>query len=125
MKVFPLMQALAVVAAVSALAPPVRAADECKAEVRATPRSDQESNETVTKVFAVEVDTQESCLKVYVDFIVTERLFNGEEITSTHRGWRKVSNHTITYKVSYPIARDSTIVDWKFVVARCAACGTE
>jgi hypothetical protein len=113
------------VAAIPILAPSARAATECTAEVRATAKSDQTFSDSILKVFAVEVDTQEDCAKVYADLIVTERLFNGEEITSTHRGWRKVSSHTSTYKVNYRIAGDSTVTDWKFKVARCVVCGTE
>jgi hypothetical protein len=125
MKTFTIVPSIALVASISALAPSAGAATECKAEVRATVRPDQTSDEAITKVFAVEVDTQESCAKVYVDLVVTERLFTGEEITSTHRGSRKVSNHTSTYKVNYRIARDSTLTAWKFNVHRCAVCGTE
>ena len=109
----------------AALAPAARAAVECQADVRATVKSDQVTDEAIIKVFAVEIDTREDCAKVYVDFIVTERLFNGEEITSTRRGWRKVSNQAVTYRGEYRIARDTTLVDWKFKVARCVVCGTE
>jgi peptide methionine sulfoxide reductase MsrB len=89
------------------------------------PRADQVTDEAIIKVFAVEVDTKEACAKVYVDAVTTERLFDGEEITSTHRGWRKVANHTSSYKVNYRIAKDTTLVDAKFKVARCVVCGTE
>jgi hypothetical protein len=119
------VQSLALVALASSLWPSARAATECKAEVRATPASDQLSDEAVTKVFAVEIDTQETCAKVYVDAVVTERFFNGEEVTSTRRGSRKVTNHVNTHKVNLRIARDSTLVDAKFKVARCVVCGTE
>jgi len=125
MKPIRIVQAFALAAAIPALAPAALAATECKAEVRATPRSDQISDEAVTKVWAVEVDTQESCAIVYVDAVVTERLFNGEVITSTRRGSRKVSNHTSTHKVNYRIARDSTLTEATFKVARCVVCGTE
>jgi hypothetical protein len=125
MKPFRIVPAFVVMAAVLALAPSSQAATECKADVRATPRSDQSSDEAITKVWAVEVDTQESCAKVYVDVVVTERLFDGEEITSTHRGSRKVTNHTSTYKVNYRIARDSTLTASTFKVSRCVVCGTE
>lgn len=125
MKPFRFVQALALVAAILVLAPSARAATACNADVRATPKADQISDEAVTKVWAVEIDTQESCAIVYVDAIVTERLFNGEVITSTHRGSRKISNHTSTHKVNYRIARDSTLTEWKFKVARCVVCGTE
>jgi hypothetical protein len=122
---FRVVPSLALAAAIPLFAPAASAATECKAEVRATVRSDQSSDEAITKVWAVEVDTQESCAKVYVDAVVTERLFTGEEITSTHRGSRKVSNHTSTFKVNYRIARDSTLVSSTFKVARCVVCGTE
>jgi hypothetical protein len=124
MKLFRFVRTFALVAAVSLLAPSAQAAG-CTAQVRATPRADQISDEAVTKVWAVEVDTQESCAKVYVDAVVTERLFNGEVITSTRRGWRKVSNHTSTYKVNYRIAKDSTLTDSKFNVSKCVPCGSE
>jgi hypothetical protein len=116
---------LVAMAAIAAAAPSPRAATECKAEVRATEKSDEVTDEAITKVFAVEVDTDVDCAKVYVDFTVTERLFNGEEITSKHRGWRKISSDGTQYKADYRIARDSTVQDWKFEVARCVVCGTE
>jgi hypothetical protein len=125
MKLYRIVQLSTLAAAIPVLAPFAHAATECKAEVRATVRPDQASDEAVTKVFAVEVDTRESCAKVYVDAVFTERLFTGEEITSTRRGSRKVTNHTSTHKVNYRIARDSTLTDWKFKVYRCVVCGTE
>jgi hypothetical protein len=125
MKPIRIVQTVALVAAIPVLAPYARAATTCQAEVRATAKSDQISDEAITKVWAVEIDTQESCAIVYVDAVVTERLFDGEEITSTRRGSRKVSNHTSTHKVNYRIARDSKLTDAKFTVARCVVCGTE
>jgi len=119
-----IVPAVVLLAVASMLAPSVSAA-ECQAEIRATPRTDQESNEAFTKVWAVEIDTQADCATVYGDLVVTERLFNGEEITSTHRGLRKVTNHNSTYKVNYRIAKDSTLTDWKFKVSRCVPCGSE
>jgi len=124
MKLFRIVPTLALAAAIPVLAPSAEAAG-CTAQVRATAKSDQISDEAITKVWAVEVDTQESCAKVYVDAVVTERLFDGEVITSTRRGWRKVSNHTSTYKVNYRIARDSTLTASTFNVASCVVCGTE
>ena len=124
MRVPRIVRALAVVAAIGTLAPSARST-ECKADVRATPGVDQITDEVVTKVFLVEVDTQEACATVYVDATITERLFNGEEIRSTRRGSRKVSNHASTQKVNLRIARDSTLVDTSFKVARCVVCGTE
>lgn len=116
---------IALVAAIPLLSSSAWAATACKAEVRATPGSDQLSDRYLTKVFAVEVDTDVPCAKVYVDAVVTEQLFNGEEITTTHRGYRDVSNDPSTYKVNLRIARDSTLTDWKFTVNRCVVCGTE
>ena len=124
MRLIRIVQVFALVAAIPALAPSTRAKD-CQADVRPTAKSDQVTDEAIIKVWAVEADTQEDCAKVYVDLTTTERLFNGEEITTTHRGWRKVDSHTGTYKVNYRIARDSTLTDWKFKVARCVVCGTE
>jgi len=124
MKLFRFVPTFALMAAIPWLTPTAQSA-ECTAQVRATAKSDQISDEATTKVWAVEVDTQESCAKVYVDAVVTERLFNGEVITSTRRGYRKVSNHTSTYKVNYRIARDSTLTDWKFKVTSCVPCGSE
>ena len=116
----------AAAAAILMLATSARAATPCDAEVRATAKSDQTYSDSVLKVWAVEADTQQACAKVYVDLTVTERLFNGEEITSTHRGSRTVNGGTtMTYKVDYRIAPDSTLTDWKFKVARCVVCGTE
>jgi hypothetical protein len=124
MKPFRIVQSLALVAAIPLLTPSAQSA-ECTARIRATAKSDQISDKAITKVWAVEVDTQESCAKVNADLVVTERLFDGEVITSTHRGYRKVSNHTSTYKVNYRIAKDSTLTDWKFNVTSCVPCGSE
>jgi len=117
----------AAVAGVLVLAPSARAAaTPCQADVRATAMSDQPTSNRVLKVWAVEIDTEAACAKVYVDLTLTETLFNGEEITSTRRGWRTVNaGTTATYKVNYPIASDSSVTDWKFKVARCVVCGTE
>ncbi|HEX6850800.1 MAG TPA: hypothetical protein VF139_05275 [Candidatus Polarisedimenticolaceae bacterium] len=125
MRRFPSFPAVVALAAIATAAPSSWAATECKAEVRATEKTDQVTDEAITKVYAVEVDTDVDCAKVYVDFTVTERLFNGEEITSKHRGWRKVSSEGTLYRADYRIAKDSTIKDWKFEVFRCVVCGTE
>jgi len=124
MRLIRIVQTIAFAAAIPALAPFTHATS-CQANVRPTVKSDQVTDEAIIKVWAVEADTQEQCAKVYVDLITTERLFDGEEITSTHRGWRKVDNHTATYKVNYRIAKDSTLTHWEFKVAKCAVCGTE
>jgi hypothetical protein len=124
MKLSRIVPTLAVFAAIPFLTPSSQAAS-CTAQVRATAKSDQITDEAIIKVWAVEVDTQESCAKVYVDAVLTERLFDGEVITSTRRGWRKVSNHTSTYKVNYRIAKDSKLTDWKFNVTSCVPCGSE
>ena len=105
-------------------APAFAQGTSCDATVRATPGEDQIQDKFVYKVFGVEISTPEACAKVYVDLVTTERLFDGEEITTTSRGYRKVSTHT-TYAVKYQIARDSTLTDWKFTVNRCVICGTE
>ena len=115
----------AAIAAVAATTPAVWAATECRAELDPKEATDQVSDEAITKVFAVEVKTDVDCAKVYVDFVVTERLFDGERITSKHRGWRKVTVDGTLHKVNYRIAKDTTIEDWKFEVVRCVVCGTE
>jgi hypothetical protein len=125
MKLSRIVPSIVLVAAIPALASSARAATACKAEVRATPGSDQLSDRFLTKSFAVEIETQETCAKVYVDAVVTEQLFDGEEITTTHRGSRTVTNSPSTYKVNLRIGRDSTLTDWKFTVNRCVVCGTE
>jgi hypothetical protein len=112
------------VVGVTALAPSISAATECGADVRARLTREETRDEVKETTFAVEIDTREACAKVYVDFTSTERLFNGEEVTTTRRGWRKVSTST-TYGVSYRIAKDSDLVTWKFSVAKCVVCGTE
>jgi hypothetical protein len=124
MKTFRFVWAAALAAALPLVALPAGAAG-CDAQVRATARADQSTDEAIIKVWAVEVDTQESCAKVWVDATVTERLFNGEVITSTRRGYRKVSNHVSTYKVNYRIDKDTTLTDWTFKVASCTPCGSE
>jgi hypothetical protein len=116
----------AAMAAVAASAPPAHAATPCTATVHATAKSDQTLSNQTVKVWAVQADTTEACAKVYVDLKVTERLFDGEEITSTHRGFRKVTGGiSTTYKVDYKIARDTTLTDWSFTVVSCVVCGTE
>jgi len=120
MKAIVLFLSVGCVFAAGAMAAPVT----CTADVRATPRSDEVHDQFVDKVFAVEIETKEPCAKVYVDFTTTERLFDGEVITSTTRGWRKVTTST-TYKTTYRIARDTDLLDAKFKVARCVVCGTE
>ena len=119
-----LIRSLALVAAIPVLASSAWATP-CDADVRATPGSDQLSDRYLTKVFAVEIDTEEACAKVYVDAVVTEQLFNGEEITTTHRGSREATNVPSTYKVNLRIARDSTLTNWTFTVNRCVVCGSE
>lgn len=108
------------------LASSALAAVPCTANVRAKERTDQVFSTYKTKVYAVEIDTQQDCAKVYVDFTVTETLFNGEEITSTFRDWRKATGGlTTTYMVNHRIALDSKVTDWNFKVNRCVVCGTE
>jgi hypothetical protein len=102
-----------------------KAATPCDAAVRATPREDQVTSETRIKVWGVNLDTKVECAKVYFDVIVTERLFDGEEITVTDRTWRKSSTLGETFKVDHTIAKDSTVTDWKIKVVRCVVCGTE
>jgi len=97
----------------------------CRAEVRATPRADEVHADYVYKVFGVELESSEDCATVYVDFVATETLFNGEQITVTVRGHRKVTSTHTTYKVKHRIARDSELASWEFKVARCAVCGLE
>ena len=116
--------ALALLALGAAAAPAALAADGCDAEVRATPRPDQTTDEAVTKVFAVVVSTRETCAEVVVDFTATEQLFNGEDITITRRGSRKITSPDSAQRVELRIARDSKLVDSKFEVVRCTPCLT-
>jgi hypothetical protein len=99
------------------------APDTCTADVHATERTDDERDESVGKVFAVQIDTRESCAVVDVDFTATERLSDGEEIKVRRRGSRKVKPGTGTsYKVTYRVAPGSTLLDTEFKVARCVPC---
>lgn len=107
-----------------AATPAVAAGTSCTATVRATQETDEVHDKYVYKVFSVEISTSESCAKVYVDLVTTERLFDGEEITTTSRGFRKVSAHT-TYKVKHQIAKDSSLLKWEFKVHSCLVCGAE
>lgn len=93
----------------------------CDAEVHATERTDDVRDESVGKVFAVTIDTRESCAYVDVDFTATERLSDGEEIKVRRRGSRKVKPGT-TYKVSYRVAPGAELLDTEFKVARCVPC---
>ena len=97
------------------------APDSCTADVHATERTDDVRDESVGKVFAVQIDTRESCAYVDVDFTATERLSNGEEIKVRRRGSRKVKPGT-AYKVSYRVAPGAELVDTEFKVARCVPC---
>jgi hypothetical protein len=99
-------------------------AKECEATVSAKPTTDEVHDNYIYKVFMVDLKTTEACAKIYVDFRAKERLFNGEVIETTKRGYRK---RTIggTYKVKYRIERDSKLLDWEFKVNRCVVCGTE
>lgn len=115
-------QALVLGTALSAFVPAAGAADTCRAEVRATPGVDQTTDEALIKVFRVEASADAPCAEVTVDFVATEQLFNGEEIEVTRRGSRKVQNQAITYKADLRIARDSTLQDWEFKVAKCVPC---
>jgi hypothetical protein len=100
----------------------VAAPATCTAEAHATERTDDVRDESVGKVFAVQIDTQESCARVDVDFTATERLSDGEEIKVRQRGSRKVKPGT-TYKVSYRVAPGSELLDTEFKVVRCVPCG--
>jgi len=93
----------------------------CTADVHATERTDDARDESVGKVFAVQIDTRESCAMVDVDFTATERLSDGEEIKVRQRGSRKVKPGT-TYKVSYRVAPGSELLDTDFKVVRCVPC---
>ena len=93
----------------------------CTADVHATERTDDARDESVGKVFAVQIDTRESCAMVDVDFTATERLSDGEEIKVRRRGSRKVKPGT-TYKVTYRVGPGSTLLDTEFKVARCVPC---
>ena len=93
----------------------------CTAEVHATERTDDVRDESVGKVFAVSIDTTESCAYVDVDFTATERLSDGEEIKVRRRGSRKVKPGT-TYKVAYRVAPGAELLDTEFTVARCTPC---
>jgi len=93
----------------------------CTAEVHAPERTDDVRDESVGKVFAVSIDTRESCAYVDVDFTATERLSDGEEIKVRRRGSRKVKPGT-TYKVSYRVAPGAELLDTEFKVARCVPC---
>jgi len=97
------------------------APDTCTADVHATERTDDARDESVGKVFAVQIDTRESCAMVDVDFTATECLSDGEEIKVRRRGSRKVKPGT-TYKVTYRVAPGSTLLDTEFKVARCVPC---
>jgi len=99
----------------------VAAPATCTADVHATERTDDVRDESVGKVFAVQIDTRESCAVVDVDFTATERLSDGEEIKVRRRGSRKVKPGT-TYKVTYRVAPGSALLDTEFKVARCVPC---
>lgn len=108
-------------------APPAKAEPvACQADVRGEFRRDEVYDQYVDKVFVVNITSSEACAKVYFDLVTTERLFNGEVITSTHREWRKVTAEpSKASPVKYRIARDSSLVKWEIKLSRCVVCGTE
>ena len=102
------------------------AAVPCQGTVRGTPGSDKRYTDHLEKVFRVEMTSSAACGLVYVDFVTTESLFNGEQITTTRREWRKVSGSASTvYAFTFPMALDSNLVNWEFKFNRCVVCGTE
>lgn len=117
------VSAILVAAAIAALPPTLVSAEECSAEVQPELDRDRVRQEVREMDFAVEVYTTEPCAEVDVDFISTERLFDGEEITTTHRRRLKVKT-SARFNITAQFAYDSTVVDWRFKVARCVVCGT-
>jgi len=98
----------------------------CEADVRGEFRRDQLYDDYIDKYFVITVTSPADCAKVYFDFITTERLFNGEEITSTRREWRKsTAEPSKASPLKYRIARDSTLVKWEVKLAGCVLCGTD
>lgn len=114
--------AFAAVAAAALSVPVFVAAGGCTAQVRAQVDRDDIHSNVRQMSFAVDLETPEDCANVQVDFVSTERLFNGEEITSTLRGAVTVRTWK-SYKATYEFDKDSEVVDWRFEVARCAVCG--
>jgi len=121
----PLPAVLAVIAAM--LVPAVLlAAVECRATVRGEYRGKETLGDIVEHTFLVDISSDADCGKVYFDLVITERLFNGEEITLTKRDWRKANRGgTVAYKVTHRTAKDSDLVRWEFKAARCVVCGSE
>jgi hypothetical protein len=115
------MKAALLVLCLSVTSLALAAPGTCTAEVHATERADDVRDESVGKVFAVQIDTAESCAYVDVDFTATERLSDGEEIKVRRRGSRKVKPGT-TYKVSYRVAPGAELLDTEFKVVRCVPC---
>jgi hypothetical protein len=113
---------LAGVASSGAYAAPIA----CEADVRGEFRRDQLYDDYIDKYFVINVTSPADCAKVYFDFITTERLFNGEEITSTRREWRKsTAEPSKASPLKFRIARDSTLVKWEVKLADCVLCGTD
>jgi hypothetical protein len=109
------------------LAPSVSsAAVECRGTVRGEYRGKETRGDVVEHTFLADISSDAECGKVYFDLVVTERLFNGEEITLTRRDWRKTNRGvTSAYKISHRTAKDSDLVRWEFRVNTCVVCGTE
>jgi hypothetical protein len=104
----------------------VAAAVDCTADVKAQMRSDEVYDAYVDKAFLVQISSPASCGKVYFDLITTERLFNGEEITTSQRSWRKVTaGGESASRLKYRLAKDSTLLQWEVKFVRCVVCGTE
>lgn len=112
---------------VAMLVPAVlHAAVECRGTVRGEYRGEETRGDVVEHTFLVDISSDADCGKVYFDLVITERLFNGEQITLTKREWRKVSRGVTTaYKVTHRTAKDSDLVRWEFKPSRCVVCGTE
>ena len=105
---------------------PAQVPVRCEATVQGDRRVEEVYDNYRDQVFAVQISTrQDACAKVSFDLVVTETLFDGEEITSTQSEWRKVQpGQEPAFKLKFRMARDSSLVHWEIKYRSCEVCAT-
>ena len=96
----------------------------CQANVSGSYQRTEDFDGGRNAVFVLEITTSAPCALVYFNVTTTERLFNGEEITTTTPMWRKVTDgEEPGYKVLYKMAQDTNLIDSRVEYDRCELCG--
>ncbi len=99
-------------------------ADECKASLKSTLKTEERGSDTITYKFKVDVRAPERCADVDYVLEVVEAV-PGEEDRA-----KKISRRTrvrdgvsVSAKVNYKMPRAHRLVRWDFEVVRCKLCG--